>query len=112
MIEHPHWSYSALAQYLRCPRQYFFERVLYLPRRSCSAGQALGTAVHAALAAYHEGLRRAQPLSPQRIRGAAQDKGTPRPADSGFEDRGRLRSARRPGRVGRAIDRSRGLPPD
>ncbi len=68
-IDRPHWSYSALAQYLRCPRQYFFERVLCLPRRSCSAGQALGTAVHAALAAYHEGIRRARPLSPRRIRG-------------------------------------------
>ena len=68
MMERPHWSYSALAQYLRCPRQYFFERVLCLPRRSCSAGQALGTAVHAALAAYHDGLRCAQTLSLQRIR--------------------------------------------
>lgn len=68
MIDRPHWSYSALAQYLRCPRQYYFERVLCLPRRTCSAGQALGTAVHAALAADHEGLRCARPLSPDRIR--------------------------------------------
>jgi CRISPR/Cas system-associated exonuclease Cas4 (RecB family) len=70
VIDRPHWSYSALAQYLRCPRQYYFERVLCLPRRSCSAGQALGTAVHAALAAYHEGLRCARPLSPDRIQKA------------------------------------------
>jgi hypothetical protein len=68
MMERPHWSYSALAQYLRCPRQYFFDRVLCLPRRSCSAGQVLGTAVHAALAAYHEGIRSARPPSPRSIR--------------------------------------------
>jgi CRISPR/Cas system-associated exonuclease Cas4 (RecB family) len=67
-IDRPHWSFSALSQYLRCPRQYFFERVLCLPRRSCSAGLALGTAVHAALATYHEGLRRCRPLPPGRIR--------------------------------------------
>jgi putative RecB family exonuclease len=70
MIERPHWSYSSLAQYLRCPRQYYFERVQCLPRLSCSAGQALGTAVHAALAAYHEGLRCDRPLSPECIQRA------------------------------------------
>ena len=32
MSDRPHWSYSSLAQYLRCPLQYYFERVVHLER--------------------------------------------------------------------------------
>lgn len=53
----PHWSYSAVQQYLRCPLQYYFERVLRLPRISTSSGLVFGSAVHEALATYHVGLR-------------------------------------------------------
>ena len=53
----PHWSYSALNQYLRCPLQYYFERVLKLPKATLGSGAALGSAVHAALADYHQRLR-------------------------------------------------------
>ena len=57
-INRPHWSYSAITQYLRCPQQYFFQRVLGIPSRSIGTGLALGSAVHAGLAAYHQRLQR------------------------------------------------------
>ena len=53
----PHWSYSAINQYLRCPLQYFFQRVLGLPSHSIGSGLALGSAVHAGLAEYHRQLK-------------------------------------------------------
>ena len=54
----PHWSYSAITQYLRCPLQYFFQRVLGIPSHSIGTGLALGSAVHAGLAEYHQRLQR------------------------------------------------------
>ena len=51
-----HWSYSAINQYLRCPLQYYFERVLRLPKPTVSSGLVLGGAVHEALAHYHTKL--------------------------------------------------------
>lgn len=58
MRDRPHWSYSAISQYLRCPLQYFFQRVLGLPSRTTASGLALGSAVHAAIAEYHRRLQR------------------------------------------------------
>ena len=55
-----HWSYSAINQYLRCPLQFYFERVLRLPRKTVSSGLVLGSAVHAALATFHRGLMAAR----------------------------------------------------
>ena len=57
-----HWSYSAITQYLRCPQQYFFQRVLGIPSRSIGTGLALGSAVHAGLAAYHQRLQRKEAI--------------------------------------------------
>lgn len=51
-----HWSYSAISQYLRCPLQYYFQRVLGIPSRTISSGLALGSSVHAGLAEYHRQL--------------------------------------------------------
>lgn len=48
-LSRPHWSYSQINQYLRCPLQYFFERVLKLERQSIPSNMALGSAVHEAL---------------------------------------------------------------
>ena len=53
----PHWSHSSLNQFLRCPRQWYLQRVLGLPRTSIPSGMVLGSAVHAALAEFHRGLR-------------------------------------------------------
>jgi len=52
----PHWSFSSINQYLRCPLQFYFERVLKLPRPSVGSGLILGSATHSALAAYHVSL--------------------------------------------------------
>ena len=57
MSDRPHWSYSSINQYLRCPLQYFFQRVLGLPSRTIGSGLVLGSAVHAGLAEYHRQLK-------------------------------------------------------
>jgi putative RecB family exonuclease len=59
----PHWSYSAINQYLRCPLQFYFQRVLGLPVKSIGNGLALGGAVHEALADYHRKLQHNEPTS-------------------------------------------------
>jgi CRISPR/Cas system-associated exonuclease Cas4 (RecB family) len=56
MINRPHWSFSAINQYLRCPLQFFFERVLGLPQPTVSSNLVLGSAVHRTLEAYHRNL--------------------------------------------------------
>ena len=55
-----HWSYSQLAQYLRCPLQYFFERIARLPKPFAPSGLVLGRAVHEALAGYHRSVQQQQ----------------------------------------------------
>lgn len=62
-----HWSYSAINQYLRCPLQFYFERVLKLPQPSVSSGLVLGSSVHAALADYHLGLKQGKPPSIEKL---------------------------------------------
>lgn len=62
-----HWSYSAISQYLRCPLQYYFERVLKLPQPTVSSGLVLGSSVHAALADYHLGLQRGKPPTIEKL---------------------------------------------
>lgn len=73
MRDRPHWSYSAISQYLRCPLQYFFQRVLGLPSRSISSGLALGSAVHAALAEYHRRLKDEEAIDSDAVLKAFQD---------------------------------------
>lgn len=62
-----HWSYSQLFQFLRCPLNYYFERILKLERPFVPSGMVLGSAVHKALAEYHEGLQHNRPVSPSQI---------------------------------------------
>jgi len=57
VIDRPHWSYSQISQFLRCPLQYFFERVARVPKAFTSSGMVLGASVHHALAAYHRSLQ-------------------------------------------------------
>jgi CRISPR/Cas system-associated exonuclease Cas4 (RecB family) len=59
----PHWSYSAVNQYLRCPLQYYFERVLKLPRTTVNSGLVFGSVVHDTLAVFHLGLQRKEAIS-------------------------------------------------
>ena len=56
-MERPHWSFSAINQFLRCPLQYYFERVLRLPRSSVSSSLVFGSSVHHALAIYHNAIQ-------------------------------------------------------
>jgi len=64
----PHWSYSAINQYLRCPLQYYFQRILKLPQPTVSSGLILGAAVHSALAVYHRYLMENKEPVEQQIR--------------------------------------------
>lgn len=63
----PHWSYSSISQYLKCPLQFYYERVLHLPRRTISDAQVLGSSIHAALAHYHRSLQVGQTTPPHQI---------------------------------------------
>lgn len=63
----PHWSYSSINQYLRCPLQFFFQRVLGLPSRTISSGLVLGSAVHAGLAEYHRRLKEVESIDQEGI---------------------------------------------
>jgi putative RecB family exonuclease len=67
-ISRPHWSYSQLAQYLRCPLQYYFERIARLPKPFLPSGLVLGRAVHEGLAEYHRRLQKHQACSGEIIR--------------------------------------------
>lgn len=67
MYRRPHWSFSSLNQYLRCPLQFYFQRVLGLPQPTISSGLVLGSAVHSALEEYHRGLQEHRTLSPDHL---------------------------------------------
>jgi ATP-dependent helicase/DNAse subunit B len=67
-IERPHWSYSQLSQYLRCPLQYYFERIVKLPRAFNSSTMILGSAIHEGLAAYHRQLQQRQPVDAAQVK--------------------------------------------
>ncbi|MGC4004077.1 MAG: PD-(D/E)XK nuclease family protein [Pirellulales bacterium] len=53
----PHWSYSRISQYLRCPLQYYFERIVGIPRPFVLSNMLFGSAIHAGLAMYHRALQ-------------------------------------------------------
>ena len=70
MITRPHWSYSQLSQFMRCPLQYYFERIAKLPKPFLPSGMVLGSAVHQAFAEYHRGLQRKTSISRDQVRTA------------------------------------------
>lgn len=67
MSDRPHWSYSAISQYLRCPLQYFFQRILSLPSHSISCGLVMGSSVHAGLAEYHRRVKEQEKIDKEAI---------------------------------------------
>ena len=67
MRDRAHWSYSAISQYLRCPLQYFFQRILSLPSRSISCGLVMGSSVHAGLAEYHRRVKDQEEIEKEAI---------------------------------------------
>lgn len=62
-MNRPHWSYSQIACFQRCPLQYYFRYIAGLPRMKVPANMVLGTAVHASLATYHRALMHHQPVT-------------------------------------------------
>ena len=67
VLDRDHWSYSQINQYLRCPLQYWFERVLKLERPFIPCNMALGSSVHEGLAAYHSHLLQGETIPEGRI---------------------------------------------
>jgi CRISPR/Cas system-associated exonuclease Cas4 (RecB family) len=65
--DRPHWSYSSISQYLKCSLQYYFERILRVPKKSTSDAQVLGSSLHAALAHFHLQLQSSQPVQNLRL---------------------------------------------
>jgi hypothetical protein len=61
MHHRPHWSYSAISQYLSCPLRFFFQRIQRLPQTSVGSSLVLGSSVHAALAEYHRTVQQDEP---------------------------------------------------
>jgi putative RecB family exonuclease len=72
-VTRPHWSYSSVSQYLKCPLQYYFERIAKLPRKGTTDAQVLGSAVHSALATYHRQLQSGEATTSGSIRQAYLD---------------------------------------
>jgi len=68
LIERPHWSYSAINQYLRCPLQFYFERIRQLPVETVGSGLVLGSAVHRGLEAYHRSLQDGRPVPADHVK--------------------------------------------
>ena len=73
VVPRPHWSYSSVSQYLKCPLQYYYERVVKIPRKGITDAQVLGSAVHSALATYHRKLQSGGANTPESIRQAYLD---------------------------------------
>lgn len=69
-LDRPHWSYSQVSQFLRCPLSYYFDRVVKLPKPFISSALALGATVHQTLADYHWAIQQGRRPSPEQIRAA------------------------------------------
>ncbi len=67
MISRPHWSYSSVNQFLRCPLQFYFQRILKLPQPTVGSGLVLGSSVHGALEYYHRSLQDGEPVKADQL---------------------------------------------
>jgi putative RecB family exonuclease len=65
--DRPHWSYSQVSQFLRCPLSYYFDRIVKLPKPFISSGLALGATVHHTLAEYHRSIQENRILGPEEV---------------------------------------------
>ena len=66
-VDRPHWSYSQVSQFLRCPLSYYFDRIAKLPKPFISSGLALGATVHHALAGFHRSIQENRILGPEQV---------------------------------------------
>ena len=73
MINRPHWSYSSVNQYLRCPLQFYFQRIKGLPQPTVGSGLVLGSSVHRTLELYHRSLQERKPVKIDRLHGTFLD---------------------------------------
>ncbi len=89
MINRPHWSYSSVNQYLRCPLQFYFQRVLGLPQPTVGSGLVLGSSVHASLELYHRSLQEQKPAKIEQLHRAFLDAWQAREDNSEVEFRQR-----------------------
>ena len=89
MFDRPHWSFSSVNQYLRCPLQFYFERVLRIPKPTVSSDLILGSAVHHALAEYHLRIKHTEPTKPEEIHEAFLDYWIVKEAEEKVEYRGK-----------------------
>jgi CRISPR/Cas system-associated exonuclease Cas4 (RecB family) len=67
MTDRPHWSYSAITQYLRCPLQYYFQRIARIKPLFTPSSLVLGSSIHEALALYHRSLQTQQPATKEQV---------------------------------------------
>ena len=66
--DRPHWSYSQVSQFLRCPLSYYFDRIAKLPKPFISSGLALGATVHHTLAEIHRNIQDGKNLGSEEVR--------------------------------------------
>ena len=67
-IKRPHWSFSSINQYRRCPLQFYFERIAKIPRRTVSSSLVFGSAIHDALAGHHQRIRLGREVSERNLK--------------------------------------------
>ena len=87
MINRVHWSYSSVNQFLRCPLQFYFQRILGLPQPTVGSGLVLGSSVHGALELYHRSLHERRPVKTDRLHRAFLDAWKERESKSEIEFR-------------------------
>src|SRR5947209_4513441 len=73
MSHRPHWSYSAISQFLACPLRFYFQRIVGLPQATVSSSLVLGSAVHHALAEFHRGLQAGKSVPKDSLHRAVQE---------------------------------------
>jgi hypothetical protein len=55
--DRPHWSFSALNQFLNCSLQYYFDRIARLPRAFIPVSLSFGSAFHRAMEWMHLSIK-------------------------------------------------------
>lgn len=82
MHHRPHWSYSAISQFLSCPLRFYFQRILRIPQKSVGSSLVLGSSVHAALAEYHRTVQQDEPTDTAKLHQIIADSWTRREFES------------------------------
>ena len=84
-----HLSHSQVGEFTRCPRKYHLHRRLGLPAAFCPSGLLFGSAVHEALARYHQSRLEGKEAPLEKLLDAyrARWKGERLPVSKGRRDR-------------------------